>query len=166
MKYTNDHIIHQNKMINLVCHNQMLSQICMYNMCCTSILITCCYYQHDIMFDLTLCLCVVAAVWSWTSSSRRTSCSRWWWGFALRRTATSPLCLTPRRPSPPPLNASPKLTPRSTLAGNFGSCKNTGPSPPPLLMHGIYESVYSSIFVWFNHRLQFFLSNLFWYTWC
>lgn len=107
------------------------------------------------MFDLTLCLCVFAAVWSWTSSSRRTSCSRWWWGFALRRTATSPLCLTPRRPSPPPRNASPKLTPRSTLAGNFGSCKNTGPSPPPLLMHRIYASVYSSIFVWFSHRLQF-----------
>lgn len=70
-----------------------------------------------------VCLCLFAAVWSWTSSSRRTSCSRWWRGFALWRTATSPLCLTPRRPSPPPRNASPKLTPRSTLAGNFGSCE-------------------------------------------
>lgn len=75
-------------------------------------------------------LCFFAAVWSWTSSSRRTSCSRWWRGFALRRTATSPPCLTPRRPSPPPRNASPKLTPRSMLAGNFGSCEHTGPSLP------------------------------------
>lgn len=75
-------------------------------------------------------LCFFAAVWSWTSNSRRTSCSRWWRGSALRRTATSPPCLTPRRPSPPPRNASPKLTRRSMLAGNFGSCEHTGPPRP------------------------------------
>lgn len=96
-------------------------------------------------------------MWSWTSSSRRTSCSRWWRGCALRRTATSPSCLTPRRPSPPPRNASPKLTPRSTLAGNFGSCENTGPSPSPLPMHRIYAAVCSFIFFfWVIHRLPFY----------
>lgn len=76
-------------------------------------------------------VCFFAAAWSWTSSSRRTNCSRWWRGFALQRTATSPPCLTPRRPSPPPRNASPKLTPRSMLAGNFGSCEHTESSLPP-----------------------------------
>lgn len=87
------------------------------------VLITACCRQ--LLFKLTVFLSVFAAVWSWTSSFRRTSCSHWWRGFAQRRTATFPLCLTPRRPSPPPQNASPKLTPRSTLAGNFGSYEKT-----------------------------------------
>lgn len=68
-------------------------------------------------------LCFFDAASSWTSSSRRTSCSHWWRGYALQRTVTSPLCLTHRRPSPPPPNASPKGTPRSMHAGNCGSCK-------------------------------------------
>lgn len=69
----------------------------------------------------SLCLCLFAAVWSWTSSCRRTSCSRSWRGSAPRTRPTSPLWLTRGRPSPPPPNASPNQTPRSTLAGNFGS---------------------------------------------
>lgn len=73
------------------------------------------------LMDVSLSVC--GAVWSWTSSSRRTSCCRWWRGCAPRRTPTSPLCLTPRRPTPPPPNASPKQTPRSTRAGNSGSCE-------------------------------------------
>lgn len=72
-------------------------------------------------------LCFDAAS-SWTSSSRRTSCSHWWRGCAPQRTATCPRCLTHRRPSPPPPNASPKGTPRSTPAGNCGSCRKKGSS--------------------------------------
>lgn len=78
---------------------------------------------------LIVCLRFIAAVWNWTSSCRRTSYNHSWRGFVLQTMPTSPPCLTPRRPSPPPQNESPKLTPRSTLAGNFGSCENTEPSP-------------------------------------
>lgn len=78
---------------------------------------------------LTDCLGFFAAVWNWTSSCRRTSYNHWWRGFVQQRIPTSPPCLTPRRLSPPPQKESPKLTPRSTLAGNFGSCEKMEPCP-------------------------------------
>lgn len=65
------------------------------------------------------------SVWSWTLSSRRTSCSRWWGGCAQWRTHPSPRCLTLRRPTPPRPNARPKPRPRNTHAGNCGSSKHT-----------------------------------------
>lgn len=73
--------------------------------------------------DKTQCnvFCLFVIVWSWTSSCRRTSCSPWWRGSVPRRRPTSRPCLTPRRPTRPRPNASPKPIPRSTLAGNFGS---------------------------------------------
>lgn len=111
-----------------------------------------------------------AAVWSWTSSSRRTSYSRWWRGFALPTTPTSPPCLTPRRPSPPPRNASPKPTPRSTPAGNFGSFENrrithpaTGAQDLCIRLLVKYLIVYPSSFLGFLASLWLLFLNLFFF---
>ena len=63
------------------------------------------------------------AVWSWTLSSRRINCSRWWRDCAQWIIHNALLCLTPTRCSPPPQNASQRLSPKSMPAGNSGFFK-------------------------------------------
>lgn len=61
-----------------------------------------------------------------------------------------PPCLTPRRPSHRPQNASPKLTPRSTLAGNFGSSEGNRTFSYPTKHGFMHPSGYPSFF-WFTY---------------
>lgn len=58
---------------------------------------------------------------NWISSYKRRNCSPWWRDFVHLTASNVQLCLTPTKCSQPPRNASPSLSPKSTLAGNSGS---------------------------------------------
>lgn len=71
-------------------------------------------------------LCFVFPVWSWTLSSRKTSCSPCWGNCTLSRTLRSPLRLTLRRHTPQRPSKNPKLSLKSMEDGNSGSFNTRG----------------------------------------